>query len=322
MFSKEDRQYLNKQEYSMALEKFFSKELNSSYYLDQNDVNRKEKDVGMNFAIEQVYPFSNEDLGSTFENIDLLNKTIACTGSGGDEILIAIALGADKIIHVDGNLYAEPFIKYKLAAIQVLSHEEFIKYFIENQDYFNLTVFQKVFPLLDKDSQTFWGIIYTENGNPKEIKERMIQPGKKGYEESTALLRHKKYYDFLQESLQKKDFDLRFETAEFNEFPEVINDKCDVIMLSNIQQYVNPQDYINVVNKLYDEKLNEGGKIQLSYTFSRANLSKAAQDLTSTFQKFFQDKQDNITMLELENKDKTFFLEKPKQKEPQLNEEE
>lgn len=320
MFSKEDRQYLKDPAYSMALEKFFSRELESHYYCEQNDKNRIEKKVGMNFAIEKVYPFSNEDLLSTFEHLDLEGKTIACTGSGGDEILMAIAAGANKIIHVDGNLFAEPFIQYKMAAIQSLPHEEFVKYFINNNNYFDLEVFQKAFPYMDKEAQVFWGTIYSEGIPPKEIYNRMIQIGNSGYELSKDLLNHEKYYTYLQDRLKAKDFELRIETAEFNDFPEAIGEKCDVIMLSNIQQYVNDQDYINTVNTLYDNNLKPGGKVQLSYSFSKANWNRPAIDLTPRFLDFFKEKQDQISMVELENLDKTFFLEKPKQKELEKDE--
>lgn len=315
MFSKEDRQYLNQQAYSMALEKFFSRELETHYYSDQNDKNRIEKNIKMNFAIEKVYPYSNEDLLSTFKHLDLEDKTIACTGSGGDEILMAIAMGAKKIIHVDGNLFAKPFIEYKLTAMQVLSHEEFTKYFLDSQDYFNREVFERVFIHLNAESKAFWGTIYSSGISPREIHTRMMQPGKTGYEESTKLLRNKEYYEFLQDRLKEKDYELRFETAEFSDFPEAIGEKCDVVMLSNIQQYVNDEDYINTVNTLYENHLKPGGKIQLSYTFSKANWDRPAIDLTPRFLNFFEDKQEQISMVELENKDKTFFLEKPKEKE-------
>lgn len=315
MFSKEDRKYLKDPAYSMALEKFFSRELEFHYYSEQNDKNRHEKNVGMNFAIEKVYPYSNEDLLSTFEHLDLEGKTIACTGSGGDEILMAIAAGADKIIHVDGNLFAEPFIQYKFAAIQGLSHEKFIEHFLDNQDYFNLEVFQKAFPYMDEKAQAFWGTIYTEGVPPRSIHSRMIQINNTGYDLSKDLFKHKDYYEFLKKSLKEKDFELRIEAAEFNEFPEAIEEKCDVIMLSNIQQYVNDEDYINTVNNLYENHLKPGGKIQLSYSFSKANWDRPAIDLTPRFLNFFEDKQEQISMVELENKDKTFFLEKPKEKE-------
>ena len=315
MFSKEDKEYLNDPAYSMALEKFFSREIESTYYSDQNDINRKEKNVGMNFAIEKVYPFSNEDLLSTFKHLDLEDKTIACTGSGGDEILLAIAMGAKNIIHVDGNLFAKPFIEYKFAAMQTLSHEEFKKYFLDNSDYFNREVFERVFIHLNPESKAFWGTIYSSGISPKEIYNRIIQSGNSGYDLSKDLLRNKDYYEFLQKSLKEKDFNLRIETAEFNDFPEAIDEKCNVVMLSNIQQYVNNEDYINTVNTLYENHLKPGGKIQLSYTFSKANWDRPAIDLTPRFLNFFEDKQEQISMVELENKDKTFFLEKPKEKE-------
>lgn len=313
MFAKEDRKYLKDPEYSMALEKFFSKELGSSYYADQNDINRKRKNVKMNFAVESVYPFSNEDLLSTFKHINVDGKTIACTGSGGDEIFMSAVAGAKKIIHVDGNLYAEPFIRYKMAAIQALSHDEFKQYFVDNQNYFELSVFQKLFPFLDERSKVFWGTVFSEISNPIDIRNRMMQMGNSGYECSKRIFSNKTFYNVLQDALNNKEFELDIKTAEFNDFPAAIEDKCDVILLSNIQQYVNRQDYVKVINKLYNNNLNPEGIIQLSYTFSKANLNKPAIDLSELFKSLFTKMQNQISVVELKNKDKTFFLSKPKE---------
>lgn len=312
MFSKSDRKYLKNPAYSMALEKFFSREIDSSYYFDQNDKHRKEQNIRMNTAIEWVYPYSNEDLLSTFRPLDLQDKTVACTGSGGDHILMAIAMGAKKIIHVDGNLYAEPFIRYKLAAMQTLTHKEFKKYFIDHADYFQPEVYQKLFHCLDADAQVFWGTIFMEKDNPVEIKNRIVQVQTSGYEHSKALLGNKEFYEYLQSRLQAGDFELEIQTAEFSDFPQAIGQSCDMIFLSNIQQYVNQEEYVKTINKLYNKNLNPGGKIQLSYTFSANSWGRPAEDLTPKFQTYFKSKAKNISMQELDNNDKTFYLEKPK----------
>ena len=55
-----------------------------------------------------------------------------------------------------------------------------------------------------------------------------------------------------------------------------------------------------------------GGKIQLSYTFSANSWGRPAEDLTPKFQSYFKRKAKNISMQELDNNDKTFYLEKPK----------
>ena len=50
-----------------------------------------------------------------------------------------------------------------------LSHEDFVKYFIDSNNFFEHEVFESAFRFLDSDAQAFWGTIYTEGVTPREI---------------------------------------------------------------------------------------------------------------------------------------------------------
>ena len=117
MFSNKDREFLNKSEYSMALEKFFE----PSYYYGQNDVNRHEKNTKINFAIETVYPFTNENLLELFKQLNVKGKTVATAGSSGDQMLAALLFGAKNVTLIDGNLLFQTFHR-----LQVFCNQKFI----------------------------------------------------------------------------------------------------------------------------------------------------------------------------------------------------
>ena len=310
MFAKKDREYLNTQEYSMALEKFFSKELGSHYYSEQNDINRHEKNTGMNLAIETVYPFTNENLLELFKQLDVEGKSVAAAGSSGDQLLAALLFGAQKVTLIDGNLYSKHFIDYKFAAIKNLPYEEFKKYFVDDNNYFDIEIFKKVSHDLDQDSLAFWGTIYSHIDDAREIRYRIANFNNQ--RPKTDFLYNEEVYTILQELLKKRDFEIDFQIAEFNDFPEVLTETYDAILLSNIFQYVNKQDYVNVVVALQD-KLNPGGKMQLNYDFP-GPLGNLRADKTEAFQGAFKTDTNNVYSVQFEN-DRIYLLERPAEKE-------
>ncbi len=314
MFSKTDREFLDKPEYSMALEKFFSRDLGSHYYSDQNDINRHEKNVGMNLAIETVYPFTNENLLELFKQLDVNGKTVATTGSSGDQVLASLLFGAKKVTLVDGNLYSKHYTDYKFAAIKNLSYEDFKAHFIDSNNYFDFKVFQKISHDLDQDSLTFWGTIYSHTTDAMMIKNRIANFNNQ--RPKTDFLYEKEIYEQLQEILKNHDFELDFKIAEFNDFPEVLTETYDAILLSNIFQYVNPHDYVRVVFEL-QEKLNNGGKIQLNYDFPDM-LGRLKPDNIEAFRKVFKTDKNNVYSTTFDC-DRLYFLEKPVEREKELN---
>ena len=315
MFSKKDREFLNKSDYSMALEKFFSRELETSYYYDQNDVNRHEKNVGMNLAIETVYPFTNENLVELFSQLNVKDKKVATAGSSGDQILAALLFGSKDVTLIDGNLYSKHFIDFKFSAIKNLLYEEFKHYFVDTNNYFDLEVFKKISHDLDPDSLTFWGTIYSHTSDAKEIKKRIANYNNQ--RPKTDFLYSEEVYSKLQEILNFKDYTLDFQIAEFNDFPEVLNGSYDAILLSNIFQYVNKNDYTRVVFELQN-KLNPGGKIQLNYDFP-SPLGKLKPDRTEAFKSVFKQEDNNVYSVQFEA-DRIYLLEKPAEPEKERSE--
>lgn len=310
MFAKEDREFLKKSEYSMALEKFFSKELEITYYSQQNDINRREKNVGMNLAIETVYPFTNENLFELFKGLNIKGKSVATAGSSGDQMLAALLFGAKKVTLIDGNLYSKHFIDFKFAAIKNLPYEEFKTHFIDSNNYFDFEIFQKISHDLDPDSMAFWGTIYSHTTDAREIKNRIANFNNQ--RPKTDFLYSEEVYKKLQEILTNGDFELDFEIAEFNDFPEVLTETYDAILLSNIFQYVNPDDYVRVVFAL-QEKLNPEGTIQLNYDFP-GPLGHLRADKTESFKKVFQSDSADVYSVQFEA-DRLYMLKKPDEKE-------
>ena len=157
---------------------------------------------------------------------------------------------------------------------------------------------------------TFWGTIYSHTDDAQLIKNRIANFNNQ--RPKTDFLYSKEIYEKLQEILTNHDFELDFQIAEFNDFPEVLNDTYDAILLSNIFQYVNPNDYVRVVFAL-QEKLNPDGKIQLNYDFPDP-LGRLRPDRTEEFEEVFKTDKNNIYSVQFEA-DRLYMLERPAEKE-------
>lgn len=285
MFRDEDIEYLNNSDYNLALEKYYDSTIYNTEF--------------SNISVEKVYPFSNEKLMECFKYFKGIGNKVLTVGSSGDQALTALYHGAKDITVVDANLYTKYYIDYKIAAIKNLSAEDFNYYFLDLKAPFCPEVFTKIFHDLDKDSQTFWGTIFMEVSDEKDsetfwdklfkdeifelpsrvendeipVRSRIWTPffDMKNTEDSLFDIKNYDGYDKLQQILKDGDFSLKFINADFSKFPEVAKDKYDLILLSNVYDYVRDIDgcatFSQVINKLYDDHLNNDGKMQILYAF-------------------------------------------------------
>ena len=265
---KEDREYLNEPNiYSLALEKFIF----SKYYSDLNNNNG---------SIEQVYCFSNEEQEESFNCLSKLpKKRVLTVGSSGDQILNSIFYGAEDVTLIDANLFSKYFIEYKIAAIKNLSHREFVDNFInDSSNIFNHTLFKRLFHDLSPDSQVFWGTLLMEVEG-EEIYNNMVDTFSEPFK--SIFYRNPLFYEKLKEKLQTAK--INYINANFTDFPKFTDGQYDLILLSNIFDYVDEKDYVKVINELYDNNLTNGGQMQIRYALHNFYS-------TYTFLELFPDK--------------------------------
>lgn len=256
MFYSSDEEYLNNPDYSMALEKYFD----NQYYRD--DWN--------NQTIMKAYAFSNEDMKEMFRHLRVKDKKVLTVGSSGDQAINALYYGAKDVTIIDANLFTKYYTEYKIAAIKNLNYKEFIDYFITFEAPFAKQVYQKIFHDLDKDTQTFWGIIFLHDGDDefnKGIYSKISERVDCNMEEiSSSFYKNPILYNRLQKKFKLEAPSVKYINAEFGDFPVSTEEKYDLILLSNIYTYTH--DYFkSVVDDLYKNNLTANGKIQLHYNF-------------------------------------------------------
>ncbi|MBQ4558613.1 MAG: DUF3419 family protein [Clostridia bacterium] len=251
-----DKEYLNNPDYNMALEKFFE----PSLYNGNNPYR--------NGTIDRAYPFSNErlcDMAKLFRN----KKRVLTVGSSGDQALNSIYYGAKDvdITIMDADIFTKYYVDYKIATIKNLDFDTFTKFFIDFEKPFIYNVHKKIFQDMDEESQAFWATIFLEGGDT-ELRQRLLKTNDLFDEQiQSEFYKSERAYKTLQHKLRQGNYSLNYETAEFNEFPQAAEGKYDLIMLSNIYDYVSDSEFKKVVNSLHANNLSPNGKIQLHYIF-------------------------------------------------------
>ena len=264
-----------------------SENINESYYdkLSQSYANNLNDDK---WCVTQfAYKVSNEYLSDYFSMLDLENKSLATVGSSGDQIFNALYYGSKKITLIDGCVFAEAFIKYKMALIKTFDFKTFSKIVFYDKNIFDWKVYSKISHHLSGEIRQFFDEIMLiqynfkleENGIDNEwfqnyLRDCVIHRGINSnfsvfYRDSVA-------YNYLQKKLIENDFEIEYIHADFSEFPNRLTDKYDYIILSNVYDYISKPKFYHIVNKLYNNNLNKKGAIQYKYYFevSFKNLPK------------------------------------------------
>jgi len=247
----------------MALEKFFCPD----YYYSLNKSMRNDEGQ-KNGTLDNAYSFSNEIFRPIFKNLHNPIEKVLTVGSSGDQVINSLFYGANDITVIDANLYTKYWTDYKLAAIKNLSYDEFCRYFFNMPLCFSYYVYKKIFHDLDKDSKIFWGTIFQETNTAYDIYSRIL-----ARDDTTVRYVSSEFYLYddcykqLQQILKRGDYNLSYVNAEFEDFPNAISGDFDLILLSNIFDYVKNDVFSSVVNRLYKNNVRKWGSIQLQYDF-------------------------------------------------------
>lgn len=274
----------NEKEFSTALEYFYStlfakdgrkgameeiEDYYSSILYDQAN----------NGTVGKVYAFTNEKLSALFSELELKDCRVATVGSSGDQAILSIYNGAKEVDLIDGNILTQPFVELKLSAIKNLSHTEFLDF----STHFSRKLaydYGKISHDLSKKSQVFWDNLILDG------QERKFHHFIHSWKDIENVYRTEESYNKLQDYLNNKKYKINYITSEFENFPQKLNGKYDLILLSNICDYFNdtnsskgPQEFIDVVKKLFENNLSEIGAMQVSSRREEFYLLRLARKL-------------------------------------------
>lgn len=239
----------------------------------------------------KIYSMTTENIYGFLNNLDLKDKDILTISGSGDQRLNAYLLGAKNVTTFDINPLTRINAKLKDTAIQNLSLDEFIDFFgINSNTHYNRylpldkDLFGKLNRDLDEDTSDFFKFIidnqtqistndiYFHFDNKLSVLEKM-----NGYlnENSYLELRH---------IIENKE--INYIESDINQLKTKLdNKKYDLILLSNISDYINRmydeplKDYRNLIDSLTDY-LKPNGIIQVGYIYyhKHRNISSFTND--------------------------------------------
>lgn len=223
--------------------------------------------------------FTTENVSGYLSQIDVENKDLLVPCASGDHAFEALNKGAHKVDLFDINAYSYHIMQLKIAAIKVLSREEFLNFFLrknldytENQNAFNKKIYiDKIRDQLPTYSKNFWNQVYSLFKDGKNIYNYGLiintNNNSKAYINLLDYLKDDNY-ELLREKFHKLDENnSTFFNYNVVHLPIYLKEKYDLILLSNIQHYME-----------YTYGINFSEALKKYRVFVDNNLSKALKD--------------------------------------------
>ncbi len=254
----------------------------------RNVILRKNDDLSFS-KFSPSFVFTTENISSYLNQLDVEGKDLLVPCASGDHAFEALNKGANSVDMFDINAYSYHVMQLKVAAIKVLSQEEFFKYFLKNtltlensDDILNKDVYySKIRKELSIYSRNFWDQVYNLFKNGENIHNSRLLINAKGENQSYInLLDYLKEenYELLKEKLYKLDEkNSKFFNYNIVYLPTALKKKYDLILLSNIQHYIQYtyggsfskalKKYRTFVDTDLSKFLNDDGKIVSEYYY-------------------------------------------------------
>lgn len=259
MIEERFREYLNNKNYSIPLQQLFCTDCRIKHG-----------------SADRVYPFSNENIGGYLEGIDLEGKKVLTLGSSGEQVLNAVFRGAKDITLFDANIFAKYYVELKIAAIKNLTLVEFLTYFT-SENILDWRYYSKISHDLSDDAKLFWDNLMLElDEENKEIFGNKLFPieccYKKGRSQFTegqmSNVFYRNIFDFQKLKEKLNGVTIHYITDEINNISNTTSKKkYDLILLSNVFDYVKHKVFANVIDYLYANNLSSGASMQIDYLF-------------------------------------------------------
>ncbi len=257
--------------------------------IDEQIKCQKIKMVGQPFVKQSlIYAFTTENITGYLSKLSLKNKNNALSVlASGDQLFSLATLGFKNVDTFDSNALTSYYaLGLKLAALIKYNYQEFLKFFTlvfstssleELNDLIN-----SLLPLMSKKYRLFWQQLLDFNyQNQKDLPKplnlmQMLLMNKNINPKRCPYLLNAQNYQLAQDNINKMH--ITFKCLNALDIPDTYHEKYDLILLSNICDYLYKYwDYNWPYSKLkeYTNKLmlnlNSKGVLALAYLIHKYN---------------------------------------------------
>ena len=226
-----------------------------------------------------AYLRTTENINGYYDRLYFKDKKILTVVGSGDQIFEAILRGAKEIDGFDISHNAILLYYLKEAAIKTLRYEDYLDFFFVERKCFTRELYNEIRNQLNEIALPFWDKVFNaENKNPLDIIETMLVSKHAFYMATMAAsvklsalssyLTEENYYK-LQSKIDKAKINISLRDIKN---VEQVSDTYDYIILSNIFEYQDTEEFKELINR-YREHLNDNGLIVVGYAYHDIDLS-------------------------------------------------
>lgn len=235
-------------------------------------------------TMDRVYVFSNENISDCLNQLgDMRGKRVLSVCASGDHAFECYARGASRVDTFDINYTQKNMMELKLHMIRNLPYEEFLEYFFGCSRRMSSDIITPLWNLFSDSLKIFYSQVYSSNNAYQigpMISANLTSPNRNVG--NISYIQDCSVYEHLARTLPEK---IKFTHTDLETLPSVISGKYDIILLSNIFDYMYTKlnDNELALSKLYDNVLapmsknnltNETGTIVFDYMWGRRALDR------------------------------------------------
>ncbi len=191
------------------------------------------------------YVFTNENVAGYVKKFNLQGKDVLTVAASGDHVFECLLAGAKSVETFDINANQRLVMELKSHMIKNLPYEHFMDFFFESKNLFNSKIIQPIFDTFSPKLQNYVPSFYKQRMN-SPINSMFID-----YDyidiKNISYLADKEKYNQLARIIPNK---IPFFNTEIHQIP-YLSKKCyDIILMSNIYDYLYKTEVIDPYNKL------------------------------------------------------------------------
>ena len=188
----------------------------------------------------KIFNVTNESLShEAFKNASMDRRRVLSITASGDHIINSILYGGKEFIGIDISAFPKYFVALKLAALKLLSQDEYLLFILGNDDIppLSINLYEKVRESLDEISKAFWDTLFNSFSDQKTKLNKLFF---KNIFEKNMIINFNPYLqddNFKRVKDKIENVHIDFHDKDIFELSKSDFGEFDLILLSNVLDY-------------------------------------------------------------------------------------